>query len=287
MAEEFRASHVVAPLRIGERVIGTLCVGSSKARAFSDESADVLIELARSAAIAFENARLYEELEKVVILRERQRIAAEMHDGLAQTLSFFRLKVDQIADLIETGREKEALDEMQDLDRTVAQASQEVRNAISKLQEDLPPHRALEDELTMLAQEFSQVSKLPTDLKIEVEAPLHLARDETEQVVRVVREALQNVARHGNATHATVCLKREGTQAMVIVEDDGCGFNPGTAIGREQHFGLSIMHARATSVGGALMIDSTPGQGTQLTLTWPLERATNREEVTRSESLQN
>ena len=87
LSDEYRASHLAAPLRVGDRVIGALCVGSPAQNQFANESAEMLTKLANVAAIALENARLFAQAERVATLEERRRVAAEMHDGLGQTLS--------------------------------------------------------------------------------------------------------------------------------------------------------------------------------------------------------
>ena len=90
VAPRYRASHMAAPLRAGDQVIGALCVGSARRELYSTDQVRLLTELANSTAIALDNARLYEQAERLAALEERQRIAADMHDGLAQTLSYVR-----------------------------------------------------------------------------------------------------------------------------------------------------------------------------------------------------
>jgi nitrate/nitrite-specific signal transduction histidine kinase len=96
LSDEFRVSHLAAPLRIGDRVIGALCVGSPAQNQFVAESANMLTKLANVAAIALENARLFAQAGRVATLEERHRVAAEMHDGLGQTLSYLGLMTDQV-----------------------------------------------------------------------------------------------------------------------------------------------------------------------------------------------
>ena len=106
LSEEYRTSHLASPLRIGERVIGALCVGSSTQSSFSAESANILTKLANVAAIAMENARLFAQAERMATLDERRRVAVEMHDGLGQTLSYLGLMTDQVVDLLSDGQER-------------------------------------------------------------------------------------------------------------------------------------------------------------------------------------
>jgi two-component system nitrate/nitrite sensor histidine kinase NarX len=274
LSREFQESHLAAPLRVGDRTIGALCIGSRQARQFSSEATRLLTRLANVAAIALENARLYAQAERIAILEERQRIAAEMHDGLAQTLGFLGLKVDQITELIEGGNARaSAIAELQHLRTVIDQASQEVRHAITSLQEESLAPESLCDRLKKMVEELAMDGEgPPVQLMADSAASLHLSHGEAEQVVHVVREALMNARRHARASRIWIRLERKSEKEIaVVVEDDGCGFVP-EAVARqaEGHFGLHIMRARAARLGGQVIVDSAPGQGTRVVLTWPL-----------------
>jgi len=264
----FQASHLAAPLRIGERVIGALCVGSSKTEVLSTDGVHLLTKLADSAAIALENARLYQQAERVATLEERQRLAAEIHDGLAQSLSYLGLKVDRVTELIEGGDGDQAIRELQRMRAVIGEASQTVRQSIANLQERHPESRSLQERLAKVVNELKAAGAPPVDLVFDCEAPLQVPPGDAEQVVRVVQEALMNACRHAEAHRIVVRLCLAGDEATVVVEDDGCGFDPDRP--REGHFGLSIMRARAARLGGQLTIHSAPGEGTRVVLSWPL-----------------
>jgi len=272
LAAPFRVDHLAAPLRVGDRVIGALCVGSPQAGTFFTEDLGLLTKLASSAAVALENARLYEQAERVATLEERQRIAAEMHDGVAQTLSYLGFKTEQVAELVDAGSGEMAVEVLQRMRGAIDQASQDVRRSIVSLQEGPRPRRALQDSLAEVVNEFATDGGPRVDLVLSLDPPLVLASDDTDQVLRVVREALLNARRHAQAEHITVCLEKRGAEAIVTVEDDGRGFNPEVpSVDGNSHFGLRIMRARAARVGGRMMIDSTPGHGTRVILTWPVK----------------
>lgn len=272
LTREFQESHLAAPLRVGDRTIGALCVGSRQAGRFSGEAVHLLTRMANAAAIALENARLYAQAERLAALEERQRIAAEMHDGLAQTLSFLGLKVDRITELMEGDVRANVMAELQHLRAVIDQASQEVRSAISRLQEEPLIPASLGDHLQKLVEELvAEEEGPPVTLVADGAASLRLPYEEATQVLRVVQEALMNARRHAQASRIQVRLEQRGGEATVIVEDDGCGFDP-EAIVRpvEGHFGLRIMRARATRLGGQVAVESMPGRGTRVVLTWPL-----------------
>ncbi len=285
LADSFRTSHMAAPLRVGDRAIGALCVGSQRAGAFSAEAVNLLTKLADSVAIALENARLYEQAERVAMLEERQRIASEMHDGVAQTLSYVDLRAAEAVELAEAGRSEATADVLRCVREAIAQASREARQAIVTLQENPPRRYALQDQLTGLLNEPAANGGPPIELAITLPPPpLFLPSAENEQVIRVAREALLNAWRHAEASHIAVRLEQSATEAAVVVEDDGRGFDPGAQVlDGGHHFGLSIMRARAARLGGRLTVSSTLGQGTRVVLSWPLSPIDDEEPLAKIE----
>lgn len=272
VAAPYRVSQLVAPLRMGERVIGALCVGSSKTTAFSTEAEILLNRLANSAAVALENARLYAQAERLATLEERQRLAAEIHDGLAQTLNYLRLAVHEANAQIDSGQQAEALATLERMLRALNQAESEVRHSITSLQEDFPLYYTLQEQLAKLAEEFS-LENYQIEWETTLRVPLVLPPEETEQVLRFAREALLNACRHAQARQITLRLDQDDGHARLIVEDDGQGFDPTTAPDSDgrSHFGLKILDARAVHIGGKAEISSALGKGTRVTLTWPLQ----------------
>lgn len=273
VAERFRVSHLAAPLRMGDRVIGALCVGSPENGMFSEDAESLLTKLANSAAIALENARLYDQAERLAILEERQRIAADMHDGLAQTLSFAQVSVDLASNQIHDGQLDRAEETLRGVEKGLDQAVAEIRQAIASLQADFPIHYTLQQQLAELVREVSIEKGISINWESEVLAPLVLPHQDAEQVLRVVREAVLNARRHSQAKEITVRLTQANGYNEASIEDDGVGFNreaPPTNDGRS-HFGLNIMQARAERLGGQLEIHSSPGLGTIVKLRWPRE----------------
>ncbi len=271
LAEPYRNSHLAAPLWFGDRVIGALCVGSKSTDVFSPEASNLLTKLANSAAIALENARLYTQAERVAALEERQRIAADMHDGLGQTLSYLGLNIDQATDFLEVGQDERALAYMERTRSIIDQATNDVRGAITSLMDDSPLHQSLQDHLVTLVEEFAGQSGTLLTWETTLEQALVLPRNETEQVIRVAKEALLNAQNHAKASFIQVCFEQAGANFVLSVTDDGQGFEPESqASDGRGHFGLQIMHARATRLAGMLVLQSAAGEGTRVTLRWPV-----------------
>lgn len=206
------------------------------------------------------------------MLEERQRIAAEIHDGLGQILSYLGHKVDRASELAEAGRIQEAMSQHRQMRGSIDQGAVELRRSITSLQAVPRPRQSLQEGLTELVDGFDLDSESSLELVIHLHDPLCLPPDHLEQVLRVVGEALSNARRHAQAQHVTVRLEKKWDEAVVTVEDDGRGFDPDTPpADSSYHFGLSIMRARAARVGGRLEIDSGPGQGTRVILGWSLD----------------
>ncbi len=223
---------------------------------------------ANHAALALEKAYLYSQVERMATLEERQRIAAEMHDGLAQILSYLALKADYATDLLEDGQVQAVLDQYRDIQAAIERATREVRLSIASLRESPQPREPLQACLEQAAIEAAETSAQSITFVSRVSSPLFMSSDQQEQVQRVVQEALANAVRHAQARRIAVFLEQQGSRLMVTISDDGRGFDPTATPTPGDHFGLSIMRARAARIGGHLHIDSLPGQGTRVLLAW-------------------
>lgn len=269
VAEAFRTSHVAAPLRAGEQVIGALCVGSQIQNQFSPDPTGMLTKLSTVAAVALENARLYSQAERVATLEERRRVAAEMHDGLGQTLSYLGLMTDQVVSFLSAGRDAAALDKLKKTRATIQTATAEVRRAIDNLMDESPAPLDLSVRLRNCIKELT----LEDDLKIVDQVAdgfsPKCSKNSSDQVLNFTREALKNAARHAQANQIVVRADAAVGHYFVSVSDNGKGFDTSQPEPKG-HFGLQIMRARATAIGGQLEIESKPGAGTRVTLIWPL-----------------
>lgn len=264
----FRTSHMAAPLYSRDKVIGALCVGSSQQDVFRPEMALVLAQLSDVAAVALENSRLYQQAEHAATLEERQRIASEMHDGLLQTLSFLGLMVQWAKDHMVEGNLEKALSTLQQIERAEEQAEHEIRRAIASLQDDFPLNYTLQEQLAVLADELSKTNP-PVLFETESILPMVLPHQESEQVLRVVREALLNAQRYSQSDTVHLSMKEDQNEIILTVQDQGVGFDCGVEPNDSRaHFGIKIMKARAVRLGGELTIQSVPRAGTMVQLRW-------------------
>lgn len=225
---------------------------------------------ANRAAISLENAYLNLEIEKTATMHERERIAAELHDGVGQTLSYMGLQVDQVMQLDGIAQHPQGAPQLEGVRRAVEQATRELRAAINHLRSRQAPRKALYELLKDIVKTFTTEHQTPVHLAKDNGAPLFLSADKNEQITRIVHEAISNAARHAQPQRIDVILEKQGNTIVITIADDGRGFDP-TAVRYDagQHFGLNIMQARAARIDGQVTVESAPGQGTRVTLSFP------------------
>jgi signal transduction histidine kinase len=247
-----------------------------------DRPRDELDALAQSVnALAAELERRMRELEEKhrlryhAILEERERIAREMHDGMAQVMGYVNAKSAAIGLILEQGRAEEARQQLGQLAEASMDALLEIRTSIFGLRTAAAGNNGLCATLQEYAEKFSEMSGLRIDLLLpEAESPLGLGSETELHLLRIVQEALTNVRKHAGTDQAAVRLTRYDHTLEVRITDQGRGFPSGSVdAGAIGHFGLSTMRERAEAVGGSLAIDSEPGGGTCVTVRLPLNGA--------------
>jgi signal transduction histidine kinase len=261
---DFLVAHMKVPLRSEGPRIGFLCIGGRVPRRFTLAEVDLVTALATQAAIAFDKAALQDELRSLAAVQERERIAREMHDGLAQMVSLLHLKLQQAGIAGNRSALRQGLSEAT---RLAEQAYDEVRQAIFGLRLKLAG--GLIQTLREYLQEFSLQTGIATDLKVEDE-PIVLSPLSEVQLVRIAQEALANVRKHAHATRALLRVRAEGDRVHLVIEDDGRGFDLAAldaAAGRG--VGLQSMRERAEGLGGSFTIAVAPGKGTRVAAVLP------------------
>ncbi|HEY5434512.1 MAG TPA: sensor histidine kinase [Candidatus Limnocylindrales bacterium] len=202
-------------------------------------------------------------------LEERARLSRELHDGLAQDLWLAKLTTGRLAGLADLGSEARAL--AGELSQTIDAGIAEAQQAIAAMREPTEPSGSSFSELlSRCVYEFGDRFGLRVEFECEQHIPQLTARAQAE-ALRIAQEALNNVRRHADATVVRVRAGVESGGLVVVVGDNGRGFNPG-AVGRTA-FGLTSMRERAALIGGELHIDSRPLDGTRVSLLVPLALA--------------
>ena len=272
----FLGSSVVVPLMVGDRSVGSLAVSTTTARAFPALELSTLESLAAQAAVAIENARLYQRVRELGMLEERTRIARELHDGLAQVLGYVGTKSAAAISLLDAGRPVEARTQLSDLGEAARSVYVDVREAILGLSTPLRPDRGVIDAVRSYAERYAEAAKVRTVVDAEegIEG-IRLAPAAEAQALRLLQEALTNVRKHAGARRVTIGARREAAAFILEVVDDGRGFEADAASPSDwPHYGLATMRERAASVSGTVEIDSRPGVGTRIRFRLPVAAET-------------
>ena len=202
--------------------------------------------------------------------RERERIAAGLHDELGQLLASARITLGLLGELVQ---DEPAKSRVQDLRKIVAKAASATRSTTFELSPRVLHKMGLESAIERWGARIERLHGLRVRVVKDSE-PLPLCDEMLALLFRVVRELLLNVQKHAQATTATVSLRQIGQQALILVEDDGVGF----AVERRAEegsvmapgFGLDSLIVQIESIGGALTLDSSPGEGTRVSVRAPL-----------------
>jgi signal transduction histidine kinase len=259
------------------------------ARVFETAEMDTLSALATQVGLAIEAARLQDELQELAVQRERERIARDMHDGLAQVLAYVNTKSQAVSQLLADGRIEEARTQLGELSAAARAVFVDVREAILNLSgsaaADRGVARALEEYVTLFAESADLAVRFRATPEA-VSAPLSAATQA--EVFSIAREALTNVRKHARAHDVSIDMKRSNGEVVLRIKDDGVGFEADLlSRGREHwpHFGLAGMRERAESVGGSVAWHSRPGAGTEVELHVPVGGTTRHHALERSTPL--
>jgi signal transduction histidine kinase len=235
-------------------------------RPVGEDERRFLERLANQAAIAVENARLQAGVRELAALEERERIARDLHDGIIQSIYATGLGLEECARLAEEqpGAVAKRLDEAIESLNTVIR---DVRNYIVGLDPEELRRRSLGAALDDLARRLALNGLTSAEVSVEEPADRALTDEQAFQLFHICQEALANVVRHARATRVVVGLRRQDGHALLTVEDDGLGFEPGGCAGGR---GLGNMAERARRLGGELTVASARGSGTRVTVRVPV-----------------
>jgi signal transduction histidine kinase len=205
-------------------------------------------ELADHAAVLIEHSRLYEARRELSVLEERNRLARELHDALTQSLFGLRLRLE--ADDVDGAR------------AVLEEVFAELRSLILQLR---PPDLERDGLVASLAKHLDVVGRTHgLETRLDAGSLGDVAPDTEQALFRIAQEALTNVVRHAAAGSVTVHLQRADGRVSLAVDDDGRGFDPRDPAIGARRLGLVSMHERAADLGGTLVVESAPGEGTSV-----------------------
>ena len=270
VAGEKLISQIAVPLPGKERPLGTLTVGNRKPTRFTERQAELLEALGNWAAVAIETSRLYEKLESLARLEERERIGMDLHDGVIQSIYAVGLHLEDSLERLgeSTDDVKPRLEKaMYDLNNVI----RDIRNYIFDLRPGVSQVPNLPEAIHHLVEDV-RVNTL-MDVSMRIEGSLAGLLDESSALsfFHIAQEALNNVSRHSKATSVSVILSAGPAGVRLEVRDNGVGMPNGQPEGHEKQ-GLRNMRDRARSMGADLVIESAPERGTTVRVELPATR---------------
>jgi signal transduction histidine kinase len=259
-------AYVGSPMKAKGNVLGVLSVIGPIGKTFDEEEVSLLASIADQVGVAVENAQLYKQAEELAIAEERQRMAREIHDTLAQGLTGIKLQLDAVESALEYHREELALERLSKARQLSSESLTEARRSVwalnSKSLVEKKITKGLRDSIRGLTEgtgievKFDIFEEIPT-LPSELESDL----------LRIAQEAVVNAVKHANANKVHIYLGEEGDGILLKVQDDGKGFTRRDDQDKKvdgSGFGLIAMQDRINRHGGSLTIESEPNQGTTI-----------------------
>jgi two-component system nitrate/nitrite sensor histidine kinase NarX len=269
---------VVVPLQHGGHLLGTYNLFLPERFELPEEVVLLFRSIGEHLGMALENARLKRENLRITLMNERQMMAAEVHDSLAQTLAYMKMRLTLLDDALQDDESERAAKYAGDVRQALDDAYSQLRQLLAQFRNRMDPMGLLH-ALRNFAGGFQDRTGIALDYQNRV-ADLRLTVDQEAQVFYIIQEALANVVRHSGATRARLLIEGAGDYYVVTVEDNGKGGQGFFAIANRtggfeehpqlrDHFGLSIMRERARKIGGRIEVANLPEGGFRVRLMFP------------------
>jgi signal transduction histidine kinase/FixJ family two-component response regulator len=272
-------------LPLFERImfLGCIVIAGRADVTLSTDETDLLVTIANQVAAAVARARLHDNLREDEIVHrrllhqtitaqesERRRLAAEIHDGVVQSIVGISYKLQAIQKKIAPGTNGTLLDDLKVLGEQLNQNIKELRDLLLGLRppmlDDMGLYAALETHL----KNFAMSNKIKATLQMPEDKPV-ISRDAQMNLFRLIQEALNNIEKHAGASQVIIEIETTPQKLRLRISDDGSGFSPQKARGKTRNLGIASMRERTELLGGNLKIKSEPGHGTNITCDVPLE----------------
>jgi len=256
------------PIRARGEVVGRLYLTNKIGATEFSEDDQALVEMfALHAGIAMESARLHDQVQRLAIVDERERISRDLHDSVIQAIYAQTLTLDDVPELLAEDPEEAARRVDGAIDALHA-VIRDIRNFIFGLRPVLLEGGSLADGLRHLANELRRNGGVEVVVSVDDSQEVDLPIEMVAEMLALTREALSNVARHAAASHASVRLVTDDEGVRLELADDGRGFDTAEAA-EGGHHGVANMRSRAKTLGAQFEIESVPGDGTRIIVTLP------------------
>jgi two-component system nitrate/nitrite sensor histidine kinase NarX len=241
-------------------------------QALSEQEIHLLETLGHHLGVAIENQRLKSREKELAVSEERNLLAQELHDSIAQGLAFLNIQVQLLQDSLRKGKTDEAMQTAGQLREGVQESYDDVRELLVHFRTRV--HQSdLDTAIQSTLEKFEGQTGIATEFE-RIGTGTSLVPTDEIQIMHIVQESLSNIRKHAKAAQVKVVVRREVGRIAIDVEDDGVGFDPESDPNclSDRHVGLKIMRERAHRIGGECRISSKPGHGSRVTLTLPREK---------------
>ncbi|MDO9226338.1 MAG: histidine kinase [Pseudomonadota bacterium] len=255
------------PLRHKGKVLGVYNLFMEEPQPLSEDIRYLFNSISEQLGMALENARLTRENMRISLTNERTMLANQIHDSLAQTLAYAKMRLTVLNEALSDNDQDRANRYLGDVEEAVDMAYSELRNLITQFRDRIDP-RGLVPALQEMVESFRKKANADVDF-LNVAQDVVLTPDEEIQVFHIIQEALYNICKHARARHVVVTLDLHESEYVVNVADDGVGLRTGGASNMGKSFGLTIMRERAAKLNGTLSIESRAAGGTIVRLVFP------------------
>ncbi|MDB6039393.1 MAG: hypothetical protein JWM99_3234 [Verrucomicrobiales bacterium] len=254
------------PMLIASKVEGVIGVRFTQKRAFRPEELELAQSLANLAMLAIQLARLSAQSRQTAIIEERNRMARDIHDTLAQGFTGVIMHMEAAEEAMSRRRAEVVSGHLRSAGEIARDGLREARRSVRALRPLVLEEKKLPEALGELVKKLTAGTAVRTKFALQG-VPQELPLEWDSNILRIEQEVLTNILRHSRATELDVQLVFDATEVRLNIRDNGCGFDPA---GKYEGFGLRGMAERVESMGGQLCIQSTNGGGAAISVVLPL-----------------
>ena len=271
-------SAICIPLRIGLQAYGLLLFGHPRTEYFKQERVALLETVAQQVMIALQNARLYSELEqekqRMMEIHEetRKKLARDLHDGPTQSIAAIAMRVNFARRLMERDPRATA-NELFKIEELARRTTKEIRQMLFTLRPLILESSGLVSAIEQLAVKMKEAHNQDVVFEADEDVVEGLSVKKQGLIFSIIEEAVNNARKHAQSEQIQVKMWRQEEILTVVIEDNGIGFDLEKVVSQYEQgesLGLINLRERAELVNGLLSIDTSPGEGTRITLSVPL-----------------
>jgi signal transduction histidine kinase len=263
------------PMLIAGRVSGFIGIRFSLRRGFRQEEIELTRALAHQATLAIQLTRLSAQSRQSAVMAERNRMARDIHDTLAQGFTGVIVQLEAAGEAMSQSRTARVSDHLNQAGELARESLREARRSVQALRPQALEGKQVSEALKDLIEKMTRGTTVHAEFTLQGNQQ-KLPPEWEANLLRIGQEVLTNVLRHARASTFNVLLVFDSREIRLNLRDDGCGFDPKR---RHEGFGLQGMRERAEGMGGHLSIESANGKGTMISIVLPLASVSEGEKI--------